>query len=161
MLNGQVEPPEEEELGQSILDLVSGEEAVGGLHPTVLADHLEEARRPVPKARRLVVDVPHRCVEATLQLGWIGHGRLLSYHHSVPGSYDRLGGASTPGDSVRSTSATSSPANSSSRPEERNGHHHQAFNRVIVSAASIGAGRAGNLSEGPGDAVPLDQPRHG
>jgi hypothetical protein len=67
VLDRQVEPAEEEELAQPVLDLVGREEPVRGLDAAVHLHHLQEARRPVAEARGAVIDVQHRRIEAPFQ----------------------------------------------------------------------------------------------
>ena len=63
------------------------------LDAAVYLNHLEEARGSVAQARRAVVDVQHRRIEAALQLYLIGHRRLQSHCLSVRRRSARFGGA--------------------------------------------------------------------
>lgn len=47
MLDSQVEPPEKEQLGEPVVDLVRSEQMMRRLQAAVLTDHLEEPGRPV------------------------------------------------------------------------------------------------------------------
>lgn len=78
MLDRQLEPPEQEELAQPVLQPVGREQQMRGLDPAVDPHLLQEPRRPVPEAHSAMFEVEHRRLKAALDVARVVHANPAS-----------------------------------------------------------------------------------
>jgi hypothetical protein len=76
VLHREIEPAEEEELGEPLLLLSAASRLMGGRETTLLANHLEEPGRSVAQTPGLMADVDHRGIALSLE--------TLALVHDVP-----------------------------------------------------------------------------